>query len=145
MKRVLAIDPGLQKCGLILADIDSNYVLEAAVMYKFKVMNQINLWINQYSFEEIILGNGTNSKYWLNLLRVQAPVKVVEERGTTLRARERYWEVFPPRHLGRLIPKGLRYPPKSLDAIAAMVLLEDYLQIRLIWPDQIQIRIELEP
>ena len=50
---------------------------------------------------------------------VPSPVQQVDEYGTTLRARQRYWELWPPRGLQRLLPRGLLIPPEELDAIAA--------------------------
>ena len=58
--------------------------------------------------ERMILGNGTGSKYWERILREIAPIQVVEEQGTTLRARSRYWELWPPGPLLSLLPRGLR-------------------------------------
>ncbi len=62
------------------------------------------------------------------------PIRVVDETGTTLRARERYWQLWPARGWKRLLPKGLRIPSGDLDAIAALVILEDYLDRPLQWP-----------
>ena len=54
-----------------------------------------------------------------------------KEAGSTLAARGRYWQLFPARRLWRLLPLGLRLPPRPLDDIAALVLLEAHLGIQL--------------
>ncbi len=145
MKRIIAIDPGNQKCGLLLADIDQKLVLDGRVVDKSAVIALIMIWKSKGDLEGILLGNGTTSNYWLGMLEDIAPVQIVEERGTTLRARHRYWELWPPQLLCRWLPRGLMVPPNHLDAVAALVLLEDHLSNKLqwrgsknfkIWPEQ---------
>jgi hypothetical protein len=51
-------------------------------------------------------------------------VELVDERGTTLAARRRYWELFPARGWRRLLPMGLRLPPRDWDDVVAQLLLE---------------------
>ena len=60
---------------------------------------------------------------------------------TTLRARERYLEIFPPEFLINLIPKGLILPPKNLDVIVSLILIEDYFQDKLRWSKSIELKI----
>ncbi len=98
------------------------------------VLDLIMHWQNQAPLEAILIGNGTSSEYWQNLLLQIAPLHVVEERGSTLRARHRYWELWPPSNWRRWLPRGMILPPHHLDAIAAMVLLEDHLGQQLLWP-----------
>ena len=45
---------------------------------------------------KVIIGNGTSSKYWERKLLNYFSVEIVEEKGTTFRARNRYWELWPP-------------------------------------------------
>ncbi len=144
----ISIDPGNKKCGLILADIDSSIALKAKVVKTDSVIALIKSWQLYNKIDLIILGNGTSSKS-LELeikSKISIPVKLVEEKNTTLRARDRYWEIWPKNFLLTLIPKGMIIPPGNLDAIAALVLLEDYLRCKLlfqekndvfkIWPEQ---------
>ena len=135
MGLLIAIDPGHSKCGLLLADSDGAIVIEGKVLAKSFVLEQINSWMQIYPVERIILGNGTSSNYWEEKLKYIVPIEVVNENGTTLRARYRYWELRPPNRLLRCIPKRLRFPPGNLDAFAALVLLEDYLSRKFIWPN----------
>ncbi|MBR0203998.1 MAG: hypothetical protein IJQ56_06520, partial [Synergistaceae bacterium] len=46
-------------------------------------------------------------------------IKVVNEKNTTLEARELYWRLHEPSFLMRLIPKNLRVPDRILDDLAA--------------------------
>jgi hypothetical protein len=53
---------------------------------------------------------------------------VVDERYSSLEARNRYWQMYPPRGLTRLLPEGMRTPPRPVDDIVAIVLIERYLE-----------------
>ncbi|MFZ9462320.1 MAG: resolvase, partial [Vulcanococcus sp.] len=55
------------------------------------------------------------------------PVLLVPEAGTTLAARNRYWELEPARGWRRLLPRGLRLPPRDVDDVVAQLLLERHL------------------
>ncbi len=133
MSRIIAVDPGHKKCGVLLADLDDAFVLDAKVVYKDAVKDLIISWKKQYLVQKIILGNGTTSRLWEKQLKEISPVELIEEKGTTLLARKRYWDLWPPSNFYRLIPRGLMLPPDNLDAIAALVLVENYLQKKLIW------------
>ena len=89
MKRVIAIDPGQKKCGLLLADLEQELVLDGRVVATDAVIDLVVRWSADEDLDGIVLGNGTSSKYWENKLKGFAPIEVVEESGTTLRARDR--------------------------------------------------------
>ncbi|WP_281745445.1 endonuclease [Thermanaerovibrio acidaminovorans] len=71
----------------------------------------------------VFVGAGTGSGEVLEELR-RAGVRFVPvpEAGSTLMARELYFRLHPPRGLGRLIPRGLRVPPRDVDDLAAWVI-----------------------
>jgi RNase H-fold protein (predicted Holliday junction resolvase) len=52
---------------------------------------------------------------------------LVDERYTSLEARDRYWEMYPPKGLMRLIPQPLRKISRPIDDIVAILLIERYL------------------
>ena len=139
MTRVVALDPGRSKCGLVLADIATNTVLQGMVIPSTEVLDQLHAWIEDAQAEaaqiaELVIGDGTSSTIWQQQLPASLKLRVVDETGTTLRARERYWQLWPSRGWKRLLPLGLRIPSGDLDAIAALVILEDYLDRLLQWP-----------
>ncbi len=133
MNRIISIDPGQKKCGLLLADLSKDLVLDGRVVIKSSVIEIIPLWHETEAVSSILLGNGTTSKFWLNLLSNFNEITLVEETGSTLRARERYWDLWPPKGLFRLIPRGLILPPEPLDAVAALILLEDHIGRKIAW------------
>ncbi|MDG2216254.1 MAG: resolvase [Synechococcus sp. cluster2_bin.235] len=139
MTRVIALDPGRSKCGLLLADTSTNTVLQGMVIQSSQVLDQLRAWIEDDQEEtaqiaELVIGDGTSSTIWQQQLPASLKLRVVDETGTTLRARERYWQLWPSRGWKRLLPLGLRIPSGDLDAIAALVILEDYLDRLLQWP-----------
>ncbi len=143
MKFAISIDPGNKKCGLVLADLENETVLDSRIARSFSVLDLAIEWINEYNVDLIILGNGTSSKSWeLKLSNItNIAIEIVNERGTTFRARYRFYEISPPRALLKIIPRGLRFPPKNLDSIAALILLEDYLDKKLNWLTPLNLKI----
>jgi len=142
MSRLVAIDPGKSKCGLLLVDLDLDLVLDGKVVITNDVINIISFWKIHFAFDLVIMGNGTSSKDLINLLEDLCTIKLVNEEGSTLRSRERYWELWPPKNLLSFFPRGLLIPSQPLDAIAALILLEDHLHKKLNWPDKPNFRIE---
>ena len=134
MNHLVGVDPGRAKCGLVLVDPEERLVLEGVVLPVSRVIDQLTTWSTQGGVDLILLGNGTSSEQWQPSLRRLASVELVEEQGTTLRARERYWQLWPAGGWRRLLPRGMRVPPGDLDAIAALVMVEDHLGSRCRWP-----------
>jgi RNase H-fold protein (predicted Holliday junction resolvase) len=85
----------------------------------------------QFSIELLVLGDQTTSKSWKQKLTqsLSPLIKIVQvdERYSSLEARERYWQMYPPTGLSRLIPQSMRTPPRPVDDIVALVLIERYL------------------
>ena len=142
MSIYISIDPGIQKCGLLLADRQSGKVIDAGIASLNKISNLVSVWSENYHINKIIIGDGTNCKYIENQLKINnfLNINFVNERGSTLRARFRYWEIWPPNFFIRWLPKEILFPPKNLDAIVALILLEDFLNYSFIWPDKVDIK-----
>ncbi len=145
MSFYISIDPGNKKCGLLLADIQSGKVIQAGIASLNRFYNLVSLWNEDYQISKIIIGNGTNSKYMENELKRKQIFNLtyVDEQGSTLRARYRYWEIWPPIFFVRWLPKEIIFPPDNLDAVVALILLEDFLKYKLIWPEKVDIKIWL--
>ena len=143
MSLFISIDPGNQKCGLLLADIKSGNVIEAGISSVNKFSDLVSFWNEDYQIIKIIIGDGTNCKYVVSQLKRNnfLNTNYVNERGSTLRARFRYWEIWPPNYFIRWLPKEILFPPENLDAIVALILLEDFLKISLNWPEKVDIKI----
>ena len=143
MSFYLSIDPGNKKCGILLANVQSGEVVEAGIASVNKFSDLVTLWSKNYKICKIIIGDGTNCKFVKNELKRKKiyDLNFVNEKGSTLRARFKYWEIWPPNYFIRWIPRGILFPPDNLDAIVALVLLEDFLNFSLIWPEKMDIKI----
>ena len=123
-----AIDPGRSKCGLVISDNQASAILFAAVLPPQRALAQLRQWQEQHSpLVAVLLGNGTGSGPWRASLAPIAPLLVVPEAGTTLAARQRYWQLEPAQGWRRLLPRGLRQPPRDWDDVVAQLLLERHL------------------
>ena len=143
MSQFISIDPGNKKCGLLLADLKSGNVIEAGIASLNKFSDLVTFWNEKYHINKIIIGDGTNCRYIENRLKQKNifNINYVNEKGSTLRARFRYWEIWPPNYFIRWLPKEILFPPENLDAIVALILLEDFLKYSFTWPETVDIKI----
>lgn len=123
----LGLDPGKSKCGLAVLGIDRKLWLQEIVP-SAATIDRIGEILRQYPISLLILGNGTGNRFWKEQLQNQIRIVTVDEKFSTLEARERYWELYPPQGLVRFLPQKLRIPPRDLDDIVALILIERYLK-----------------
>lgn len=125
----LGFDPGRDKCGLALVRADGQILEHRIVPSAEAVAELARIWRSQ-SVAALVIGDQTTSRQWQLLLRAEAdlpPLVPVNERNSTLEARQRYWQLFPARGWRRLLPRGLRQPPRPVDDIVAILLVERHL------------------
>ena len=131
MPRVISIDPGKSKCGLILAEISEKKVYKAIILKSELLENYVRNLINAEDISQIIIGNGTTSKeIKKKLYFFKKKIITFEEKNTTYRAKARYFELFPISGLKFLIPREVFILNKNLDAISALIILEDYCKMK---------------
>lgn len=127
---ILGFDPGRQKCGLAIMGLDRQ-LLYHQVVPSAEAIAIITGLRQQYPITQLVMGNQTSSKEWKQKLSEEMAdpprVILVDERYSTLEARDRYWQMYPPTGLLRLLPQGLRTPPRPIDDIVAILLIERYL------------------
>jgi RNase H-fold protein (predicted Holliday junction resolvase) len=126
----LGLDPGRQKCGLAVMEHNGTIHLQQVVETD-RALSLLQHVCQNYPIEQVIMGDQTGSKTWRQTLEItfpQIPVVAVDERYSSLEARDRYWQMYPPRGLTRLIPVGMRQPPRAIDDIVAILLIERYLK-----------------
>jgi RNase H-fold protein (predicted Holliday junction resolvase) len=134
------IDPGREKFGLALGSVEE--LLFAAVIPFQKLdtalrslasgdTKSILEWRTEGGlafFEtglEVFLGNGTShTVYERELQSADIRYKVIDERMTTLEARELYWKLHTPSGLRRVIPRSMRLPPRPIDDLAAWAIIK---------------------
>ena len=131
MSRVITIDPGKSKCGLVLAEISEKKVYQAIIIKSELLENYVRHLIAAEDISQIIIGNGTTNKEIREKLDFfKKEIITFEEKNSTLRAKARYFELFPIRGLKFLIPREVFILNKNLDAISALIILEDYCNIK---------------
>ena len=131
MPRVITIDPGKSKCGLVLAEISEKKVYEAIILKSELLENYARNLITAEDISKIIIGNGTTSREIREKLYFfKKEIITFEEKNTTYRAKARYFELFPISGLKFLMPREVLFLNKNLDAISALVILEDYCNMK---------------
>jgi RNase H-fold protein (predicted Holliday junction resolvase) len=131
----LAMDPGTAKCGLaVVRRIDSEgptrfETLHRCVVERQEVGDAVRELASRYSPGVILIGNGTMSKEYRRLVEELgvAPVRIVDEEFSTLRARTLYFKHNPPRGLRRLIPTSMQTPSCPYDDYVAVILAQSFL------------------
>jgi len=130
MKSVLAIDPGSSKCGMALARRSASGELELlwrSITPRAAVLTRINEALAIERFDMVVIGAGTSSRPLVEEIREACPglgLLVIDEKDTSLQARERYWEHTPRSGWRRLLPASLQVPPEPVDDFVALILAE---------------------
>ena len=131
MSRVITIDPGKSKCGLVLAEISEKKVYKAIILKSELLGNYVRNLIISEEISQIIIGNGTTNREIREKLDFfKKEIITFEEKNTTYRAKARYFELFPISGLKFLIPREVFILNKNLDAISALIILEDYCKMK---------------
>ena len=131
MPQVITIDPGKSKCGLVLAEISEKKVYKAIILKSELLENYVRHLIAAEEISQIIIGNGTTSKEIREKLYFfKKEIITFEEKNTTYRAKARYFELFPISGLQFLMPREVFLLNKNLDAISALIILEDYCKMK---------------
>ena len=131
MPRVITIDPGKSKCGLVYAEISEKKVYKAIILKSELLENYVRNLINAEDISNIIIGNGTTSREIREKLNFfKKEIITFEEKNTTYRAKARYFELFPISGLRFLMPREVFILNKNLDAISALIILEDYCKMK---------------
>jgi RNase H-fold protein (predicted Holliday junction resolvase) len=127
MPRVITIDPGKSKCGLVLAEISEKKVYKAIILKSELLENYVRTLIAAEDISQIIIGNGTTSREIREKLYFfKKEIITFEEKNTTYRAKARYFQLFPISGLKFFLPREVFILNKNLDAISALIILEDY-------------------
>jgi RNase H-fold protein (predicted Holliday junction resolvase) len=127
---ILGFDPGRQKCGVAVMGVDRslryNQVIESG-----QAVATVQQLCSAYPVTLIVIGDQTSSREWQQRLSHELTeslrVVAVDERNSTLEARDRYWQMYPPSGFSRLLPQSLRTIPRPIDDIVAILLIERYL------------------
>lgn len=127
---ILGFDPGRDKCGIAVMEEENRSFHFHQVVESAKAIATIEQLCQQFPIELVVMGNQTTAKSWQQQIKSNLswsiPIIMVDERNSSLEARDRYWEMYPPKGLRKLIPQGMRLPPRPVDDIVAILLIERY-------------------
>ena len=127
MVKLISIDPGKYKCGLVLAEISEKKVYEASILKSEFLEDYVKNLNTVEDVSKIIIGNGTTSGKIIEKLDFfKKEIITFEEKNTTFRAKERYFELFPISGFKYIFPREVFILNKNLDAVSALIILEDY-------------------
>jgi RNase H-fold protein (predicted Holliday junction resolvase) len=130
IQTVLAIDPGSSKCGMALVRQNPEHSLDILwrkISPRGQVLASIDEAAAEGTFQTVVIGSGTTSRELIEQIRDARPdlgLLVIDEKDTTLQARERYWENTPRSGWRRLVPASLQVPPEPVDDFVALILAE---------------------
>ncbi len=127
---ILGFDPGKDKCGVAVMGLDRQLQYHEVVSSQEAIATIGDLY-EKYPISLLVMGNQTTSKRWKQQIEEKLSPTVniilVDERYSSLEARDRYWLMYPPKGFTKLLPKGMRTPPRPIDDIVAILLIERYL------------------
>ena len=145
----LGLDPGRDKTGFAFVNFDGELLLSGIFPSNEteKFFDDFTPYIVErkidFSAEEIIsqvkfiaVGNGTTSRDFTEKLRTITGHEIitVDEKNTTIEARNIYWKIHRPGIFLRFLPEGMRVPPRVVDDLAAFAValrgLKKYRDIR---------------
>ena len=131
MLKFLSIDPGKSKCGLVLAEISEKKVYKAIILKSELIEDYVKNLNSIEDISKIIIGNGTTSREIKEKLNIfKKKIITFEEKNSTYRAKARYFELFPIKGLQFIVPREVFILNKNLDAISALIVLEDYCKMK---------------
>jgi len=122
-------DPGKDKCGIAIVTLEGNPIRHEVIASDTAIETLQN-WIQTHSIQSLILGDQTGSKQWRSRIIEALPnlqIITIDERFSSQQARDRYWKMYPAEGLQKLVPLGMRTPPRPIDDIVAIILVERYL------------------
>ena len=132
VRTVISVDPGSSKCGIAVVESPSLQVVHRDIVPTDRLVVEIGLQLRSNpSIETLIIGSGTRSRVLARALRdafPDIPPLVVDEHGSSRRARQRYCREIPAKGWRKLLPEGMRSPEGPYDDWVAVLLAEDYLR-----------------
>ncbi|AFZ02208.1 pre-16S rRNA-processing nuclease YqgF [Calothrix sp. PCC 6303] len=127
---ILGFDPGKDKCGVAVMGVDRQLHYHEVILSENAIAS-IEELRQRFPISLLVMGDQTTSKRWKQKLQEELSeainIILIDERYSTLQARDRYWEMYPPKGLTKLLPQGMRQPPRPIDDIVAILLIERYL------------------
>ena len=126
---VLGLDPGTRKCGFAVVTHSDAPPLELGIVPLEALAARLRELVARRSVDVAAIGRGTNAEpVAAAVAALGLRFEMVDERGTTLLARGRYFQDHPPRGWRRLVPRGMLLPSRPIDDYAALLIAERFLK-----------------
>ncbi len=126
---IMGFDPGRAKCGVAVMGVDRTLFYHTVVLAEAAIA-EIAALRQRFPISLLVMGDQTTAQSWKQALaELPDPLRIVmvDERYSTLAARDRYWQMFPPQGWQTLLPQSFRPIPRPIDDIVAILLIERYL------------------
>ena len=133
VQRVVAVDPGREKCGVAVLDHKQG-ALWRQVVETTALRGTVADLLERFGCRIVVLGDQTASGNVHRQLQtlldrtLVEEIHLIDEHGSTEEARSRYWQAIPPTGWRRFLPRGLLVPPCAVDDFAAIILGERYFE-----------------
>ena len=117
---IVAIDPG-KNVGIAFVSLEGDLIRSEIISTRE---------LSNYKFPKnttVVIGDGTTSKKIIKIIEHLNPI-LIDEKNTSLIAKELYFKDNPPCGLMKLIPPGLRSPNVLIDDYAAYAIALRYLE-----------------
>lgn len=127
---VLSVDPGSMKCGVAVISGPDIRRLHLAVVDSARLVVEVAALLRRFpQIARLLIGGGTGSATLRRALQSSfptLPLQVVDEYGSSQRARQRFVAEIPGPGWRRFLPPGWRVPERPYDDFVALLLAEDY-------------------
>ena len=121
----------MSKCGIIVADLKEKKVHEALIINSNFLLMYVKRKHKEENSIQFLIGNGTSSEIYIKDLNQFLPDLIIaEEKNSTFKAKQRYFEIFPLKGLQFFLPREVFILNKNLDALAALIILEEYFKFK---------------
>ena len=131
MSTIITIDPGINKCGIVVADLKAKKVYEALVINSNFLLMYVKRKYQEGNSIQFLIGNGTSSEIYIEDLNQFLPDLIIaEEKNSTYKAKQRYFEIFPLKGFQYFLPREILILNKNLDALAALIIMEEYFKFK---------------
>jgi RNase H-fold protein (predicted Holliday junction resolvase) len=126
----LGFDPGKDKCGVAIVNVDGQPLYHEVVAAD-TVLQRIPQLCVEWAVTQVVIGDRTMTRQWqAKLSDMGLPIAPIDEHNSSMEARDLYWQMYPPQGWQKLLPQGMRLPPRPIDDLVAIILVRRYLQLQ---------------
>ncbi|MBU1022910.1 pre-16S rRNA-processing nuclease YqgF [bacterium] len=125
--KILSIDPGTKKAGVAIVNKSGNPIFTKIINHENSFNTQLEKIIEKHKPDTIIIGNGTNSKFFFkainSITNENIPIELIDETGSSAQARSEFFSEMPLlKRLFALISYALGFSRIEIDDRVAVIL-----------------------